>query len=64
MGRLRRWILSLAVLVAVVLGHGGSMTAADPENTLYLDLESGRVTIELRPDLAPNHVARIKERAR
>ncbi|MCE2510782.1 MAG: peptidylprolyl isomerase [Alphaproteobacteria bacterium] len=34
--------------------------AADPENTLYLDLEDGRVTIELRPDLAPNHVARIK----
>jgi len=30
-------------------------------NELYLDLKSGRVTIELRPDLAPNHVARIKE---
>ena len=28
-----------------------------PDNTLYLDLKSGRVTIELRPDLAPNHVA-------
>jgi len=38
--------------------------AADPENTLYLDLEQGRVVIELRPDLAPNHVARIKELAR
>lgn len=36
----------------------------DPENTLLLDLEHGRVTIELRPDLAPNHVARIKELAR
>src|SRR3954462_2546489 len=35
-----------------------------PEDTLYLDLESGRVTIALRPDLAPNHVARIKELAR
>jgi peptidylprolyl isomerase len=32
----------------------------DPENTLYLDLKSGRVVIKLRPDLAPNHVARIK----
>src|SRR6266852_4134778 len=40
----------------------GLMTA--PENTLYLQLKSGRVTIELRPDLAPNHVARIKELAR
>jgi peptidylprolyl isomerase len=35
------------------------MTA--PDNILYLELKSGRVTIELRPDLAPNHVARIKE---
>ncbi len=34
------------------------------ENTLYIDLEGGRVTIEMRPDLAPNHVARIKELAR
>ncbi len=36
----------------------------DLENTLYLDLESGRVTIQLRPDLAPKHVERIKELAR
>ncbi|BAE51187.1 peptidylprolyl isomerase [Paramagnetospirillum magneticum] len=36
----------------------------DLENTLYLDLKDGRVVIELRPDLAPNHVARIKELAR
>ncbi|MAN61587.1 MAG: peptidylprolyl isomerase [Parvibaculum sp.] len=36
----------------------------DPENALLLDLEHGRVIIELRPDLAPNHVARIKELAR
>ena len=38
--------------------------AADLENTLYIDLPKGRVTIELRPDLAPGHVARIKELAR
>jgi peptidylprolyl isomerase len=38
--------------------------AADPENTLIMTLESGTVTIRLRPDLAPNHVARIKELAR
>ena len=37
---------------------------ADLENTLYLDVPAGRVVIELRPDLAPNHVARIKELAR
>ncbi len=43
------------------------MTAAatsDLENTLYLDLPDGRVVIKLRPDLAPGHVARIKELTR
>ncbi|MFL5258194.1 MAG: peptidylprolyl isomerase [Hyphomicrobiales bacterium] len=38
--------------------------AADLENTLYIDLKGGRVTIALRPDLAPGHVQRIKELAR
>ncbi len=38
--------------------------ASDPENTLILETSQGTVTIELRPDLAPNHVARIKELAR
>lgn len=38
--------------------------AKDLENTLYLELKDGRLTIEMRPDLAPNHVARIKELAR
>jgi peptidylprolyl isomerase len=36
----------------------------DPENTLLLATETGQVTIRLRPDLAPQHVARIKELAR
>jgi peptidylprolyl isomerase len=37
----------------------------DPENTLLLDLSSGgRVSIQLRPDVAPNHVARMKELTR
>lgn len=38
--------------------------ANDPENTLVLETTQGTVIIELRPDLAPNHVARIKELAR
>ncbi len=38
--------------------------AADPENTLIMTLESGPVTIQLRPELAPGHVGRIKELAR
>ena len=36
----------------------------DAENTLILELESGAVTITLRPDLAPKHVERIKALAR
>lgn len=38
--------------------------ASDLEDTLYMELKDGRVEIELRPDLAPNHVARIKELTR
>jgi peptidyl-prolyl cis-trans isomerase B (cyclophilin B) len=38
--------------------------ARDPENTLIMDLKTGPVVIALRPDLAPNHVARIKELTR
>ena len=34
---------------------------ASPENTLTLETTKGNVVIEMRPDLAPNHVARIKE---
>jgi peptidylprolyl isomerase len=41
------------------------MTAIkDPENTLIMETTKGRVVIAMRPDLAPNHVARIKELAR
>ena len=38
--------------------------SAELENTLILTLESGPVVIELRPDLAPAHVTRIKELVR
>ena len=38
--------------------------STDPENTLVLETTKGRVVIELRPDLAPGHVERIKTLAR
>ena len=38
--------------------------ADELENTLILTLDGGQVKIRLRPDLAPGHVARIKELAR
>ena len=36
----------------------------DPENTLYIDLDYGRVVLELYPEIAPLHVAQIKTLAR
>ncbi len=49
------------VLGSLLLMTAQSNAADDPQNTLYLDLKDGRVTIKLMPDIAPNHVARIKE---
>ena len=37
---------------------------SDTENTLIMTLATGPVTIRLRPDLAPGHVARITELAK
>lgn len=54
----------LIALVTGIILTASSANAADPENTLYLDLKYGRVVIEMRPDLAPKHVARIKELVR
>ncbi|WP_417685831.1 peptidylprolyl isomerase [Roseibium sp.] len=54
-------VVLASMLVAPALA---SAQGLDPENTLYLDLKDGRVTIKLRPDLAPNHVDRIKKLTR
>lgn len=61
----RRALIFSLSLVCLMTGKARPMAAAsgmdvDPENTLYMDLPAGRVTITLRPDLAPNHVERIK----
>ncbi len=52
----------LAALVAASLSGGAH--AAELENTLYMELKDGRVVIEMRPDLAPKHVAQIKRLTR
>ena len=42
-----------------------AVPAATPDNILHLDLSTGgRVSIQLRPDVAPKHVERIKTLAR
>ena len=42
----------------------GKVSDKDLENTLYLDLKDGQVVIEMYPEVAPNHVQRIKELVR
>ena len=37
---------------------------ASPDDTMILETTKGKVTIAMRPDLAPHHVARIKELVR
>ena len=61
---LRRTLIA-TVAAAALPGLAQAQTQAeDPQNTLYMDLKDGRVVIRLRPDLAPKHVARVKELTR
>ncbi len=47
---------ALAPWATGVLAQG----AGDAQNTIFLDTKDGRITLRLRPDLAPKHVAQIK----
>jgi peptidylprolyl isomerase len=57
-------VLFLGLFTALRPVSASAAPAIDSENTIYLDLPSGRVIIQLRPDIAPHHVARIKELTR
>ncbi|HEV7414794.1 MAG TPA: peptidylprolyl isomerase [Tianweitania sediminis] len=59
MRRFKLVTAALAMAVALLTGSVAAQ-AAEPENTLVLTLKDGDVTIALRPDLAPQHVERIK----
>jgi peptidylprolyl isomerase len=57
----RRFLLSLpAVAAAIAATRPAAAQGNDPQNTVYLDTKDGRITIRLRPDLAPKHVAQMK----
>ncbi len=61
---LRRTVLTLLALLAFGAEHEVQAQPAaksDKANLVYLETKDGRITILLRPDLAPKHVARIKE---
>lgn len=61
---MRRFLGSLLSILVITLMVNTDAAAADPENMIYLELKTGRVVIETRPDIAPKHVARIKELVR
>jgi peptidylprolyl isomerase len=52
-------ILGLAFGVAPISNAVSAAPAQNLENTIYLDTKDGRITIVLRPDLAPKNVAQI-----
>ncbi len=54
----------MALVAGLLLTVQAGAQNMDKENTLYLDTEYGRTVIELYPDVAPKHVARIKELTR
>ncbi len=63
---LRTTLAALALTASLGLAQSQANAQApapanlDPQNTLALDTKDGRVTIRLRPDLAPKHVEQIK----
>jgi peptidylprolyl isomerase len=64
-----RKLFALIGLLAVLVLSAQRATAdgvaiTDPQNTLIMQLKTGRVVIAMRPDLAPRHVARIKQLVR
>ena len=56
--------LVCAVLALFALASVAQAQAPDPQNTLVIELKTGRVLIKLRPDLAPKHVERAKTLAK
>lgn len=58
-----RFLLSLMLAVSALAGAALAQ-APDPQNTLVIEVKTGKVLIRLRPDLAPKHVARVKQLAK
>lgn len=56
---LKRLFISFTLLLVMTLTTGQA-NAMDQENTIIMETSKGRVVIELKPDLAPKHVERIK----
>jgi peptidylprolyl isomerase len=65
---MKKIFLNIISLILIFLfmntANAQSNKIDNPENILYIDLKDGRVVIELLPNIAPNHVNRIKTLAR
>ncbi|RMD62355.1 MAG: peptidylprolyl isomerase [Alphaproteobacteria bacterium] len=64
MNKLLKFIVSICMGASLSMASAAAQNAPDPENVLVMELKSGRVLIEMLPEIAPNHVARIKELVR
>ncbi|GGH15845.1 peptidyl-prolyl cis-trans isomerase [Alsobacter metallidurans] len=60
----RRHVVALALAAGLLAAAPASAQTADPQNTLVLTTKDGKVTIRLRPDLAPKHVEQVKALAK
>ena len=58
-----RLLLSLALSLLASLAVAQAQ-ATDPQNTLVIETSKGPIQIKLRPDLAPKHVAQVKQLAK
>tara|TARA_B100001123_G_scaffold212471_2_gene239941 strand:+ start:347 stop:928 length:582 start_codon:yes stop_codon:yes gene_type:complete len=66
-GHMKTWILALTLLIGGLMTDAQAVTlpeGKDPENLLVMELKDGPVIIEMLPEKAPTHVARIKELTR
>jgi len=60
---MKKYLQLLSIFAFVCAITLTSAKAQNMEDILYIELESGTVAIEMKPDIAPKHVARIKELA-
>jgi peptidylprolyl isomerase len=51
----------ILIAIIAICAFASTGFAASKDNTVYMELKTGRVTIDLRPDLAPKHVERVKK---
>ncbi|QUD86411.1 peptidylprolyl isomerase [Phenylobacterium montanum] len=66
---MRRWAMQAGLCLALCAGAASAAPAPtwrglDPDNTLVIDTSQGRIVVEMRPEFAPQSVARVKLLAR